>query len=215
MRDLIISLAVDGREPYSQRVVGLERSLTGNWKGDVRVYKSYPSWCTRHSVIPYKFKFDLIQKAVDDGYKRIFWLDSTMRILHGKNISDLLDNSVDGVVAFHNLGHPLKAYINDTAMDNLGITEDQLEGVKQIWGGCIFWDFNKETARSIFAETVEQISLGSFNDDKTNRRTFIAHRHDQAVLSWLLHKNNVELLDYGVIAAKNHLIDKTYIQYSD
>lgn len=213
MKDLIISLAVDGREAYSKKVIGLEKSIAGNWKGDVRIYKSFPSWCTLHSMVPYKFKYDLIERAKDEGYKRIYWLDSTMRLIKGKNIVDLLDQSKYGIVAFDNLGHPLKNYINDTAIKNTNISE--LDGVKQTWGGCVFWDFNNEMARLLFNSVMMQAMIGSFNDDETNRKGFIAHRHDQAILSWLFHSAGIPLLDYGIIAAKKDVTDKTYIVYGE
>lgn len=207
MKDLIISLAVDGREKYSERVKGLEQSLS-LWQGDVIIHKEFPGWVTPHSRVPYRFKFDLIKNAMSKGYKRVFWLDSTMRLV--KNISDLLTGPV---TAFDNLGHPLKNYINDRAISNLGIKN--LEGVKQVWGGCVFWDFNYQKAKVIFDRAMDQSILGSFNDDNTKRDGFIAHRHDQAVLSWLFHEHEVPLLDYGVIAARKDVTDKTFVQYAD
>lgn len=60
---LLISLAVNGRENYAQKSVNLEKSLADNWVYDTRLYKSYPDYCTPNSVIPYKFKFDLIQQS--------------------------------------------------------------------------------------------------------------------------------------------------------
>lgn len=211
MKDLIISLAVDGREKYSERVKGLEASLV-HWNGDVRIYKEFPEWCTPHSAIPYAFKYDLMQRALDDGYTRLFWMDSSMRIL--KNPTPLLDNS-NGIVAFDNLGHPVEHWINDTTLANFGITPEDVKGVKQIWGGLTFWDFNTDLAKEVFAELNEQIKLGSFNEDNTSRPGFKASRHDQACLSWILHKRGIELLPYGVVAAKQHITDETTVQYAD
>lgn len=212
MKDLIICLAVNGRENYAERLKGLEKSLS-SWEGDVRIYKEFPEWCRPHSEIPYAFKYDLIQRAIDDGYKRIFWLDSIMRLIPGKNISQLLDESPKGIIAFHNLGHDLEKYINNTAIRNLGI--ESLEGLKQTWGGAVFFDFSKDTAMYVFKDLMGEIKKGSFNDDNTQRENFIAHRHDQAVLSYLLYAYAVELLPYGIIAAKNDLTENTYVQYGD
>jgi hypothetical protein len=212
MKDLIISLAVDGRERYSQKVQGLEDSIAKHWDGDVRIYKEFPEWCTPHKEIPYAFKYDLIEQAWKEGYRRIFWVDSSIRLL--KNPKILLDFS-DGIVAFHNLGHNLyPRWINDTAIKNLEAT-DINENVMQLWGGCVFWDFNKELAQEIFDEMRWHISIGSFEDDTTDRRGFVAHRNDQAVLSWLLHKRNIPLLPYGIIAGKQHITNETVLQYGD
>lgn len=212
MKDLIITLAVNGREDYTQRLEGLVNSLI-EWEGDVRIYKEFPEGCRPHSQIPYAFKYDLIKKALDDGYTRIFWLDSIMRLVPGKSISQLLDEAEKGIVAFDNLGHPLEKYINNTAIKNLKI--ETLEGLKQTWGGALFFDFNKETPNCLFMELRQQIEKGSFNDDDTKRENFIAHRHDQAVMSYLLHSYSVDLLPYGIIAAKKHMTEQTYVQYGD
>lgn len=207
MKPLIISIGVDGREKYSEKILKLEESLK-YWKGDIEIYKSFPEWCTNHYVVPYAFKYDLIKDAIKRGYRKIFWLDSSMRLIEERSIADLLEQSKTGVVAFDNLGHLLANYINDTAIKNLGI--ETTEGVKQIWGGCTFWDFDKELPNIILSEIFEQISKGSFNNDNTRRENFVAHRHDQAVLSVLLHNHNVELLPYGTLVSAEHARTKEY-----
>jgi hypothetical protein len=212
MKDLIISLAVDGRERYSQKVKGLEKSLV-HWHGDVRIFKEFPEWCTKHEENPYAFKYDLIQDAYNDGYRRIFWLDSSMRLLPGKNISHLLDKAPNGVVAFDNIGHPLYKYINDTAIINL--RAENIESVKQTWGGAVFYDLSNEDCKWVFRSMQLQMAMGSFKDDNTKREGFVAHRHDQAILSYILHERGIELYPYGVIAAKQHITKDTYLQYAD
>lgn len=213
MKDLIISLAVDGRESYSNFVLGLEKSITDfNWQGDVRIYKEFPDYCTPHSEVPYQFKYDLVKKALFDGYSRIWWLDSTMR-LNG-NISDLF-LMTDGVVLFDNIGHPLYKYISDAAVDNIGIPKNKLKEVKQTWGGAIGLDFNTKKAEFFFGEILQQIRLGSFLESNSDRDGFVAHRHDQAVLSGLAYMNDIKLLPYGVIASKKDATEKTLIIYGE
>lgn len=207
MKDLIICLAVNSRDNYVERLKGLEASLIG-WHGDVRIYKEFPDGCRHQSEVPYAFKYDLILMARKDGYKRIFWLDSVMRLVPFQNISFLLDESRHGIVAFDNLGHPLEKWINDTAIRNLEIKN--LKGIKQCWGGALFFDFNKETAINVFREIMRQITIGSFNEDNTARENFNAHRHDQAVVSGLLNAYGVELLPYGKIVSAEHARTKEY-----
>lgn len=212
MKDLIISLAVNGREKYSEKVKGLEESVAKHWDGDVRIYKEFPEWCTPHSEIPYAFKYDLIEQAWKDGYRRVFWLDSSMRLL--KNPKVLLDNS-DGIVAFDNLGHLSLPYCTDTALRNFEVTPEEYKDVRSTWGGCVFFDFNKELAQKIFDEIRYHISIGSFEDDNTARPGFKGNRHDQSVMSFLFWKNNIELLPYGIIADRFHLNEDTIIKYGD
>lgn len=218
MNELIISLAVNGRENYEANLRGLEKSIKDLWEGDNRIYRAFPGFVTPHDVMPYQFKFQLIKQAVKDGYTRIWWLDSTMRLKN--NISDLLTNSDSGIVAFKNLGHELKNYISDLAVGNL-IDSGLLDGtqhlnfIDQTWGGAVGWDFNNPVALIVFNKVLQQIELGSFLTTGSERKGFIAHRHDQSCLSVIFDRYNVKLLPYGVIAAKPDVTELTYIQYGD
>lgn len=209
-RTCLITLAIDGREKYTEKLAGLEQSLH-LWPYDTRIYKSYPDYCTSHDVIPYKFKFDLIQKAREDGYNRIVWLDSSLRLLQ----DPIALFGEEGVFMFDNLGHPLWKYISDRALQNLELTESQLKHIPQTWGGALGFDFTRDKAGEIFAEIVRQSTMGSFEEGRSKRQGFISHRHDQACLSAIAWKNKYALLPYGLIAAKADVTEKTYIQYGD
>lgn len=209
-RTCLITLAIDGREKYTEKLAGLEASLN-LWPYDTRIYKSYPDYCTPHGVIPYKFKFDLIQKAREDGYNRIVWLDSSLRLLQ----DPIALFGEEGVFMFDNLGHPLWKYISDRALQNLELTEGQLKHIPQTWGGALGFDFTRDKAGEIFAEIVRQSTMGSFEEGRSKRVGFIQHRHDQAVISGILWKHEYKLLPYGLIAAKADVTQQTYIQYGD
>jgi len=207
-RTVLISLAVNGRESYTTKSINLEISLTRNWLWDVRLYKTYPEWCTPNDVIPYKFKFDLIQQARNDGYNRIVWLDSSIR-LHNGSVTALLNND-HGIFAFDNLGHPLQNYISDKAVKNLGITETQLKTIPQTWGGAIGFDFTKDKACEIFEEICLQSTTGAFETSGSTRKDFVSHRHDQAVMSVIFCQNHIKLLPYGNIVCAEHARSKEY-----
>lgn len=209
-RTCLISLAIDGREKYTEKLSGLEASLH-NWPYDTRLYKSYPDYCTPHNVIPYRFKFDLIRQARNDGYNRVVWLDSSIRLL--QDPVELFGEH--GIIAFDNLGHPLAKYISDLAVKNLSITEAQLKDIPQTWGGAIGFDFTRDKACQIFEDICAQATMGSFEDGGSKRKDFVAHRHDQAVMSGIFWKHEYELLPYGTIAARADVTNKTYLQYGD
>lgn len=209
-RTCLISLAINGREDYTAKLNGLLNSL-GNWPHDTRIYKSYPANVTPHGVIPYKFKFDLIQQARNDGYTRIVWLDSSIRVV--QDPTALFGEH--GIFAFDNLGHPLWRYLSDRARHNLSLTEGQLKQIPQTWGGAIGFDFTKDKACEIFAEIVRQATMGSFETSGSSRPGFVSHRHDQAVMSAIFWKNKYTLLPYGTIAARADITEQTYLQYGD
>ncbi len=216
-KNLIISLAVNGREDYVAKQKGLIATLPVAGDCDHWILDHYPAGVTPHNTTPYRFKFDLIRKAVDEGYTKIFWMDSTMRLL--KNPFDLLEKSELGIVAFHNLGHKVAKYISDLAVSNLCDTgymlEDELYEIESTWGGCLGFDFTKELPIKILDETLRQSTMGTFDEGGSKRTDFVAARHDQSCLSVLFFFHEVPLLPYGVIAARQHVTEETVIQYGN
>lgn len=210
-RTCLISLAIDGREKYTEKSINLQASIAKHWPYDVRLYRSYPDYCTPNDVIPYKFKFDLIKRAIEDGYNRVVWLDSSIRMVNDP--CGLFGE--DGIIAFDNLGHPLWKYISDNAVKNLNVNEQQIRLMPQTWGGAIGFDFTRDKAGAIFAEICRQSTMGSFETSGSNRKDFVSHRHDQAVMSVIFAKAGYKLLPYGTIAAKADVTEQTYLQYGD
>jgi len=199
---VLISLAVNGRENYVDKSENLERSIAKEWIWDTRLYKSYPEYCTPNSVIPYKFKYDLIRKAREDGYKQVYWLDSSIRLADGPSFANLFNES--GVIVFDNLGHPLWKYISDKAAANLNVGDAEIKMIPQTWGGALGFDFTKDKACEVFEEICAHSMNGSFEDGGSRRTGFVAHRHDQAVISVILWKHKIKLLPYGEIVSSVH-----------
>mgnify|MGYP006360548119 CR=1 FL=1 len=212
MKKLIVSLAVNGRENYVEKQKKLIETLPIAKDCDYWILNEYPDYVTPHSVTPYRFKFDLLKKAQELGYEQVFWMDSSMRIL--KDPFELLDKAAQGIVAFHNLGHPVKHYITDLAVKNTDATAF-LDIIESTWGGCLGFDFRKALPRLMLKWTIYQSEIGTFDEGGSVRPEFKAARHDQSCLSVLFFQNEVLLLPYGVIAAKPHVTEETYIQYAD
>ncbi len=214
MKPLIISLAVNGRECYTVLQKDLINSLNVVRDCDTIILNSYPQGVTPHSDIPYLFKFDIIKMAVAQGYRQIFWLDSTMRLL--KDPFELLEQSETGIVAFHNVGHKLfPRYISTLATVNLSDFYTDIESIESTWGGALGFNFDKEIPNKIMEELYVQAQKGSFYDSGSAREGFVAHRHDQSILSVLFNYYKVPLLEYGLIAASPDVTDKTYIRYGN
>jgi hypothetical protein len=140
----------------------------------------------------------MIDWARENGYNEVYWLDSSLVL--AKDITGL----ASPIMAFHNLGHDLYKYISDEATINLNISEYDLKGVEQTWGGAIGFNFATLKANEIFDELIHQSEIGSFNEGISTRQGFIAHRHDQAVMSVLFHIHNIPLLRYGKIVTYPH-----------
>lgn len=234
-KKVVVSWASMGRENYPAAQLRLIKScVNAGWDGDY-IMQSLDGYCdnymgvpielgrypqsikyplhNNHAEIPYGFKPTLIQEAYEKGYEQIVWCDSTIRM--AKNINPLLEIASErGVVAFDNLGHPLKNWISDIALQMLDITEEQLQDIKQIMACVIIFDLSNPVGMKIFTEWMTRAHDGfSFqNGYGSTRKGFVAPRHDQACLSGILWKHNIELLPYGKLVYPPH--DKT-LEYGD
>ncbi len=224
MKDVIVSFASKGRENYTGMLLRLIDSCIEHWKGDLLIYspdhelseykgvtihKGWPKpkgvQSFTHAEMPYQFKTAMIQLALEQGYERIIWLDSSMQLK--KDLTPLFD-SPTGITTFHNLGHDTIKYLSDNAADKLaegGFTEID---VPQIWGGAFALNINRSIAMTFFEVLKEYSVNGSFKDGASKRAGFVAHRHDQSVMSVLLNgpKNpcRLHMLPYGQILCPPH-----------
>lgn len=224
-KDVIVSFSTKGRENYNGMLLRLIDSCLEHWKGDLLIYSPdhelseyrgvtiHKGWpdplgikSYTHTEMPYQFKTALIQKAVELGYERIIWLDSSMQLK--KDLRTLLDDSTTGVVTFENLGHPTWKYLSSNAELLLKIDgyKHDVHEIPQIWGGAFMLDLTKKNALEIFY-TLKLFSInGSFLDRGNSKNGFIAHRHDQSVMSVIMYKK-CDMWPYGEILCPPH--DKT------
>jgi hypothetical protein len=225
-KDVILSFASKGREDYRAMLLRLIDSCIDHWKGDVLVYspdhhlqeyrgvtihKGYPKPrgvnSYTHQEMPYQFKTAMIQLAREQGYERIVWLDSSMQLT--RDITPLFEKSRTGIITFHNLGHDTWRYLSDRAQEMLEVSDEELKTIPQIWGGAFMLDFTKPDVDDFF-ELLKFYSVnGSFGNSTSKRPGFIAHRHDQSVMSVLVH-GICDMMPYGTIVCPPHHITKEY-----
>lgn len=218
----IVSFASHGRENYNAFLLGLIRSChDAGWRqqggeyyirsfdGYVDEYLgvkiingSYPvtdryGAVNNHEEIPWGFKPHLILEAAERGYEQIIWCDSKIRMLKYPGI--LLELAKErGVVAFENLGHPLKNYLSDLCQERLFLKNEELDAVKQIMGCMVIFDLTNPVGVSVLNKWIDASRDGvSFQNYGSKRPGFIAHRNDQASLSGILYNSFVSIEPYG------------------
>lgn len=236
MKDCIVSFASHGRENYNQGMHNLIRSLNDcGYEGGKLMYSfdsyvdeylgvkierglsmNYPNskafMCHNHNEIPYQFKLAMIQRAREAGYEQVIWCDSTVRMV--KDPQPLLEMSKEkGVCVFDNLGHGLAPWISDIACKMLGINmEKELPNLPQIMACVVIFDFTNKVGVEIFEEWVRHSQNGvSFaNGNGSERAEFKAHRHDQCILSYLIHKRGIAYEPYGKLVYPPHDVSGEY-----
>jgi hypothetical protein len=178
----------------------------GSWPQTEKYGTSYDN-----VSVPYQFKPFIMQEAREAGMDVVIWCDSTITM--ERDISPLLKiANKRGVVAFHNLGHDLQGWISDVAAQQLQLTDDDLWGMPQIMACVIIFDFTNAMGRRIFHDwiTASRDGVSFQNGYGSSRVGFVAHRHDQAVLSGLLAKNKIPLEPYGKLVYEPHDQTKKY-----
>jgi len=207
----VISFSSKGREDYNQALLGMIDSVKEIGLETDFMICSPDHQLTEHNGVtihkwkgishkdrPYGFKPALFDAARLKGYEQIIWIDSTVRIL--RNPDKALDYAgTNGFTIYDNVGHPLKYYIDEHAIKNLGATD--IEECPQIMACVIVMDVRFEHVNKILDEWIRQADLGSFNDGKGAEK---GHRHDQAILSYLLWKSGIDFVPYGQLCYPPH-----------
>lgn len=224
MSRCLISFSSQGREDYNKALLRLIDSAREHFLGDmhmmspdhpqaqhrgIRIHPGYPiseeyGDCQTHKEAPYQFKPFLFKQAFEQGYDEIIWCDSTIRMV--KSPRPLFERAKkEGVVVFNNLGHPLRKYIHDKALTNVGITEEELKDIEQIMACVLIFNLRNEKGKAIFDEWIRlSMDKESFQEGTSGREEFVAHRHDQAILSGLCWKHGITHLPYGTLVYPPH-----------
>lgn len=195
----VVSFA-DGTGSYQKKLRRLEQSLKGNFDGDFIGFTSYQEInCEPHHKIPYKFKPYAIQKAIDLGYNQIIWADSP--VYAKQHIQPVFDHIKKyGYVFFDNIGFSLGDYTNDKTLNHFGILREDSWRIKMIMACCMGFDFTDIKTAQTFHEyyhTANNLYPGEWdNSDLTESEDMRVkgHRHDQSVMSALIHKFDMDIL---------------------
>ncbi len=237
MKEVLVSVASQGRENYNAAQLNLIRSSLNtnngrNWYGDylirsvdgyvdeylgVKITKGWPetkefgvAW--QHKDMPYQFKPYAVWEAFEKGYQRVLWCDSTMRIM--KNPEPLWEKcNQRGILAWDNEGHPLKHWISDYAVQKTGLQDME---AKQIMACCIMFDFSNPITETIVRQWIEGSRNNSFHHSTngSNRPDFKTDRHDQSYLSALLSVHGIEVEPYGELAYPHYTpIKPTFLNW--
>ncbi len=222
---VIVTYAVKGREDYVSALKRLISSTDGNYNGDIiavcpdnlaisspnfKHFKNVPSFehdgapiiCSSHKDLPYYFKSHLIKYASTLGYKKILWLDSTMFVM--KNIDEMFESSAsDGFMSTNNKDQPLVWWTGDKALEKLGIQKElwEDESIKQITACWMSFDLNNPKGVELLDEwwgfCKDRDIIHHEAQGVSARACYKDHRHDQCIMSWLMHKRGIEPLMYG------------------
>lgn len=188
MKRAVVSFANGSYLPKLER---MKESMKGMTDADIVTFTEYKQvGCKPHNEIPYQFKPYSIWKAIEMGYDSILWVDSP--IVAVKDITPVFEYiEKNGYVFFNNIGHPLGKWTTQKCLDHFKLTRDDAMQMKQIMASCMgfridYGEFNTplENALRDYVQLSDTLYPGSWTD----------HRHDQTVMSFLIHKYGLDIL---------------------
>jgi hypothetical protein len=213
---LLISFASKGREDYNKAQRRNIDCAKRNFECDflyysldssilehngIEIHSGLPTECPSHQDVPYGFKPYLFREAYLLGYRQIMWLDSTMMVL--RDLTPIFDMmKKNGVVAFHNEGHPLYKWISQKAIANTGVSLSKV--TYQIMACALGFDLSHPMGKKVFKEWLALSRDGESFQNNPCLNPNYHHRHDQACLSALLWKIPFKLLPYGYLVYEAH-----------
>ena len=197
----IVSVGIDGREPYSQYASILEQKAKEHGYSTMVWKNEYPPNSPTHQEVPYAFKPFAIKAAKDNGYKKVMWLDCKCYIQ--KELTKINESLNDDGHWFMYDGGTVGEWCKDGALQLLGITREEAFGISVIAAKHFALNFDKEIAVFFFEEYLKY-AIDNGGDayrgpwkntslEASSDRRVKGHRHDQTCASVIVHKLNMEV----------------------
>lgn len=151
-------------------------------------YRSYEEiGCKPHTEYPYAFKPYAIQKAREQGYNNILWLDSAIYLIKSPDLifKYIKDN---GVLLFDNIGFSIGSFTHNECLAHFNMGRDEANESKMVMACAIGFNFNSDLGTDVFNNYLGFAHTNAYQGSWDN------HRHDQSVISCIAHKKGIELL---------------------
>jgi hypothetical protein len=136
----------------------------------------------------YGFKPHSIQEALNAGFKKIVWIDSTM-ILHDR--LEYYDQFTEehGVLAVQD-DNKLTGFCSNRALKYINKYRSYLEDKHLVGGSFFYFDFNVPLCQHIFNRWIEAEMKGLFGSvaEECSER-LQGHRHDETMMALFLYEH--------------------------
>lgn len=151
--------------------------------------------------VPYAFKSAFLKEAQSMGFKRAFWLDTSILPFVSLNkIFEMIKK--DGYFSMGN-SHNIGPWCNSFVLEAFGITQEEADQIPSCSAGITGLDFTTEIGRTI---------LDQWYKAAHHKVAFFSARSDQNVLSIILYKLNLKLCPLERLAHnRNAINDQTLL----
>jgi len=164
------------------------------WRGQL------PKGSPLHGGMPYAFKAYAIKEALDQGFKKILWLDTSMYMIN--YWGDFWDELGKRGALFWECDTGATGFwCGDSAMNLLGKTREELFNIPLMQGGVFAFDFSDAKARKIWEFYWHHVHSGALLGLWRKEHGFVSkdsrvhgHRHDMPILSVACADNDMALV---------------------
>lgn len=185
---------------YVQALARLSDSLRDNFQGDFFAWIGEEALQSpKHLDNPYAFKIHAIDKAIEQGYSKILWLDSSCYAI--KNVEPLFD-LIDKIgLLMQNSDCMLGDWTNDETLAYFGIERKTAKQIPMFSAGFFGIDLKNKQSANFYLLWKESMINGYFKGSWEN------HRHDMSCASSIaynlglirLYKPHNSLMQYAGI----------------
>lgn len=192
MKRCIINFAKDGRENYS---LGRERLLDSITEieetADQLFYTEYPKGCPTHQEVSVVFKAYMFREAFNKGYDSVLWLDASVVVL--KDLEYIWATiEKDGYFFVNNPNQIQVMWASEKQLKTMGCTVEEAEKFEMCRAGMMGLSKENEHLIDWMIKLSKEDNGIAFNgDNHSSSPLFKDPRHDQAVVSWIIHRDRL------------------------
>lgn len=203
----VVSVGVDGREPYSQYVETLKQKAIENGYAAMVWKNEMPPNCPAHQDVPYAFKPYAIQAALDEGYTKIFWMDSKCHIV--SKITPVEEALDEHGYWFVEDGMTVGEWCKDSALPLLGVTREEAYQMKVIAAKHFALNLEHDIAKQFFkrymgyaVDNNGEAYRGPWQNNNSEASVdpnVRGHRHDQTCGSVIREQLGMKMFENNVV----------------
>jgi len=198
---VIINASISGWYGHGSKRLANSLNFVG-WAGNNIIHiDEYPPNSHNHNDVPYYMKIAAFEEAIAQGYTHILWVDSSFWAV--SNPMKMFDIISEQGYYFFSSGYNLAQSVNDTALQYVGLSRDEAEGVTEWATGCIGIRTDNPNGIKLYNRWKELMDAGlskgsRLHDNQSADQRFLFHRQDQTCMSlaaWELGLKNQKGLD--------------------
>lgn len=199
----------------------LNACVGGNWypKGQERLVRSLvfhgsaadhltfkDTWPTPgyNTDCPYHIKPSAFEYAIEQGYRRILWLDcSVWAIKNPMPVWDVINS--EGFYIWRS-GYNAAQTCSDKCLEYFGVTRDEAEKIPDSNTSMFGVNMDNPTAEQFITRWIRAAKKGAFegsrlHDNQSSDPRFLFHRQDQSAATLIAHQLNLKLHNPGEYSA--------------